>query len=144
MYEEKERFYRRKGIDRRGQREAYDAICSLYQKILLVNLSDDHFQTLHIEETERDASHGFREHFSEWVKAFAEMGQVDEADKDNFLSALEKEKLISYFDAGNASFKFGYKRKVGDEFKTVVMELARAPKYSEDKRNIYLFIKVME
>ncbi len=144
MYEDKERFYRKKGIDRRGQREAYDAICSLYQKILLVNLSDDHFQTLHIEESEKDESHGFRDHFSEWVKAFVEMGQVDEADKDIFVNTLEMSKLISYFDEGNASFKFSYRRKVGDEFKPVVMELTRAPKYVEGKRNIYLFIKVVE
>ena len=53
MYLEKNRYYREKGIDRRGQKIAYDIICETYAKILKINLTDDSYQIIKINDIEK-------------------------------------------------------------------------------------------
>ena len=41
MYEEKAIYYRKNGVDRRGQPEAYVALCRLYSRIVKADLTKD-------------------------------------------------------------------------------------------------------
>lgn len=144
MYEDKDRYYRSKGIDRRGQQEAYSAICSLYKKILLVNLTNDTYQTVHMDLSEQTSEMGFKDSFSEWISAFCESGQVAPEDKESFLEMLSLDNLRKIFAEENGSVKFKYRRKINGEFANVGMEIKKSPKYTPVNQTVYLYLKVVE
>ncbi|MCQ2982783.1 MAG: diguanylate cyclase [Treponemataceae bacterium] len=141
MYKEKAAYYQRKGVDRRGQNEAHKALCALYTKILRINVTDDSFTVVNMNSEEMTVSQGYAETISGWLRGFCLSGSVHPDDVESYLKQTDLEYLRSYFAQGNKTLSILYRRKYGDEFRHVVMEMIPAGDYAPDNQSLFLYVK---
>lgn len=141
MYEDKTLYYKKNGVDRKSILSAFHAICSSYEKILKVNLTRDEFQMIQSHENELNKEKGYSEKISEWLYAFAETGQVHESDRKDFMEKTNINYLKFFFSTGNVHYRIRYKRKLGDTYHNVIMEMMPAMDYTEDNQTVYLYVK---
>lgn len=141
MYEYKIRYYARKGIDRRAQQEAYEALRESYTKVLKVDLKEDSFAIIKTDERELDSKAGFSDRFSEWVHSFAKAGYVHENDRDEYLQKTGLDYIRKFFAQPKGNLAFRYKRKTEDGFGETMMEMIPAHDYGPDRQIIFLYVK---
>ena len=144
MYTEKEKYYRDRGMDRSGQSTAYSALCSDLIKILIVNLTTDAYKIISMDNSEKEEDLGYSAEFSEWISKFAKRGGVHTDDKDNFIEKTDINYLREYFRSGKKTLSIFYRRKVGNEYEKVMMELLRDEDYSDGNQSLYLSVKRIE
>lgn len=141
MYMDKENHYKKIGVDRRGQKDAHKALCDLYTKILKINVTDDSYQIINMDVSEQTEEMGFADNISEWLKSFGESGQVHPNDLKEYLRLTDMQYLKDYFASGKTSLHIIYRRKFGEEFKQVMMEMIPANDYSIDSQSLFLYVK---
>ena len=144
MYDIKAKYYQKKGIDRRGQRDAHVALCSLYTKILRVNITEDTYQIVDVDERELTKEKGFSEKLSKWLCDFGISGQVHADDLEEYLAKTDFEYMSKRLENNVSSISIIYRRKYDDGFKRVMMELIPANDYSVDAKNLFLYVKAIE
>jgi len=144
MYEEKASFYRKNGVDRSGNNMAYDAISIRYTKILKINLSNDTCQIMKMARDEKIKEKGYSDKISNWLYDFASAGQIHPDDVEYFLKNTNPRLIQMYFKEGKDLLLFHYRRKIGNEFQRVEMELLRADDYTEEEQTMYLYVKVID
>lgn len=141
MYLDKELYYSQKGVDRRGQSEAHKVLCSLYTKILKINLTTDTFSIINMEPAEQDSVRGFSEKISQWLEHFGRNGFVHPEDLDIYLAKTNPEYIRSYFRKNKTSLTILYRRKHGDAFKRAMMEIIPAGDYTQENQSLFLYVK---
>ncbi len=142
MYENKELFYRTKGVDRRKNRGAFEIICDSYIKILRINLSDDSFDIIKTNSTELSESKGFHtESISQWLYSFAVSGQVHPEDREHYIERTNLEFLRKFFAEENRSYALHYRRAIGNDFRHVLMEMIPTKSFTEDNQELFLYVK---
>ena len=139
MYKEKEAFYASTGVDRRGQNEANKVLCSLYTKILKINLTTDTFSIINMDRGELTPEQGYSETISLWLTNFAKSGGVLESDVPNFLAKTDLNYMRDYFKSGKRSLTIPYNRKYPDGFRYTVMIPAKD--YTDENQSLYLYVK---
>ena len=144
MYDAKAAHYRKTGIDRRGQQEAQKALCQLYTKILKINVSDDSYQIVNMDISEQTSDKGFSDKISSWLLAFGKSGQVHQDDLQEYQSKTDLNFIKDYFSKNKSVLKIFYRRKYGDDFKDVIMEIVPAEDYREDNQTLYLYVKEID
>ena len=140
MYNDKNDFYRRKGIDRRGHQVAYEAICASYNKIFKLNLTYDKHTIIRMDAAERTAFAGYSSKTTEWSQGFAYFG-VHKDDQAKFLQYTSGGFLKAYFAEGNDKLQFTYRRNFSGTFKKASLEIVRAEDYKDDNQSLYVFVK---
>ena len=141
MYEAKTAYYAKKGVDRRGQAAANTALCNLYTKILKINITDDTYSIVNMDASEQTSEKGFADTISAWLTGFGKSGQVHEADLDGYLEKTDLGYLSKYFKEGKTSISIQYRRKYGDIFKQVAMDMIPADDYSDENQTLFLYVK---
>lgn len=141
MYKAKSMYYSKKGIDRRGQAAANTALCNLYTKVLKINISDDTYTIVNMDVSEQTAEKGFANTISAWLTGFGKSGQVHEDDLSNYLEKTDLAYLSKYFNEGKTSISIQYRRKYGDIFKQVAMDMIPADDYSAENQTLFLYVK---
>lgn len=144
MYEDKTEYYRAMGIDRRGQAEAHKALCNLYTKILKINLTDDTFSIINMDVSEQTREKGYADCISAWLKSFGETGYVHPDDLAEYLKHTSLDYLKEYFAGDKSSLIVFYRRKFGDVYKRVMMEMIPADDYSADHQSLFLYVNNIE
>ncbi len=144
MYDAKSQHYRKKGVDRRGRSAAHTALCALYTKILKINITDDTYTIVNMDETEQNDSMGFSDRISSWLSEFGRSGQVHPDDLDEYLRKTSIDTLRQYFREGKTYAGIHYRRKSGDSYKRVVMDLIPADDYTHDSQTLFLYVKSIE
>jgi len=141
MYREKELYYLNKGVDRRKQQAAYNAICASYYKIVRVNITDDTYQIISTKTADVVSEFGTGYKVSESWKYYINSGLVHPDDMDDFSNNTDLDFLRDYFKMGSKTFSFFYRRKCGEEFRRSMMELIPAPEYTHDSQILYVYVK---
>lgn len=144
MYEDKNRQYKAKGIDRQGQKEAFITLCDLYTKIIRVNLDEDNFSIIDINMDEKDPEKGYSDTLSLWLKEFAQKGQVHPDDCEKFLKLTDLSYIKQYFSLRKKTLNIYYRRKVGETYKEVMMEIVPCETYTPDNPVVFFFIKEID
>lgn len=141
MYDNKTKYYQRKGFDRRGQKDAHVALYAMYTKILKVNLTEDEFQVVNMKEDEYSPHKGYSDVLSKWMQDFAASGQIHPDDVEEYLAKTNIDSLRSYFRSGNVLLRLFYRRKKDDGYVRVMMEMIPATNYRDDAQNLFLYVK---
>lgn len=142
MYADKSRYYASKGVDRRGQNNAYRVLLrTRYTKILEINITDDRFTVIEMFDNEQRSDKGYSESIFEWFSGFAKSGQVHPDDREDFLSKTSPDYMCSFFKSGNRLLELTYRRKYGDDFKPAIMEIIPTNEYTDDNQSLYLYVK---
>lgn len=144
MYEKKAAYYRKKGVDRRGQQDAHKALCELYTKILKINISDDTYQIINMDETEQTHEKGFSNKISEWLFLFGTSGHVHPDDLEEYIKTTDIGYMRDYFTRNKTSLHIFYRRKYKDTFKQAMMEIIKANDYSDDDQSLFLYVKEID
>lgn len=145
MYLAKKMYYTSNGIDRRDQQQnAYKALCAIYTKILLINLTKNYYFTISMIDDEQSKEKGFSDGIFEWLENFAKSGQVHPDDMELYLSKTNKEYLINYFKQDKTSLNFSYRRKTNGEYKLAEMEIIPTENYADNDQNLYLYVKPID
>lgn len=141
MYEAKTQYYMRQGLDRRGQRDAHLALFSLYTKILKINITDDSYQIINMNEGEKTEGWGFADTISEWLANFGRQGGVHPDDLQMYLEKTDINYLREYFAGKKEPLTIFYRRLIDGEYKRVMFEIVPANDYSGDNQTLYLYVK---
>ena len=141
MYQAKSAYYAKKGVDRRGQAAANTALCSLYTKILKINITDDTYTIVNMDVSEQTKEKGFADTISGWLIGFGKSGQVHEADLDAYLKKTDLGYLSEYFKGGKTSISIQYRRKYADGFKLAAMDMIPANDYTAENQTLFLYVK---
>lgn len=141
MYVSKNHYYARKGIDRRGQQEAYDVIRKSYLKILKVDLKEDSFASIYMDESETTEDKGYDDKISKWIHDFATSGNVHPDDCERFIGDLELNRIREHFREGRENIAIHYRRKTGGEYSNALLELIPSADFSEKDQIVYLYVK---
>lgn len=144
MYEAKSAHYRKKGVDRRGQSAAHTALCALYTKILKINITDDTYQIVNMDTAEQTEIMGFSNSISSWLSEFGKSGQVHPDDLDEYLRMTDIGFLSQYFKEDKTSVSIHYRRKYGDSYRRVVMDMIPANDYTHENQSLFLYVKSIE
>ncbi len=144
MYQNKEAFYNKKGVDRRGRAAAHTALCNLYTKILKVNLNEDSYSIVNIDEIEQEESKGYAPTISAWLENFGKSGQVHPDDLDNYLEQTTLSFLKEHFKNNNTSLIISYRRKTNETFKPSMMEIIKADDYTDNNQTLFLYVRNIE
>lgn len=142
MYQCKALHYSAKGIDRRGQQAAFQALCKSYAKIFRVNLTEDSFTILQLAEGE--ALTGDISKFTEWYEEFTSSGRIRPQDLEVFLKKTNLEYMRQYFKDGNQVLGVYYYRMQNGEYKKSMLEVMPAKEYSDDSQIVYMYVKCIE
>ncbi len=138
MYEAKTSYYRKKGIDRRGQQDAHRVLCELYTKILKINITDNTYQIINMDPEIHEEV--ISENLSTWISEFGNSGQVHPDDLQEFLNKTDLNYMRDYFKSNNL-LRIFYRRKFDNDYKYVMMEIIPANDYSETSQSMYLYVK---
>lgn len=141
MYESKSNYYRQKGVDRRGRKEAHVALCELYTKILKINITDDTFQMVNVETSEQTVEKGFSNTISGWLSGFGKTGQVHPDDLEDYLAKTNLDYMREYFKRDKTSLTFFYRRKFPEGYKRSMIEIIPASDYQKDNQSLFLYVK---
>lgn len=141
MYEDKDAYYKKFGFDRRGQRDAHKALCDLYTKILKINITEDTYQIVNMDISEQIKEKGFSESISQWLITFGKTGQVHPDDLEEYLKRTDLQYMKEYFSENKTSLHVFYRRKTGDTYKQVMMEIIPANDYKADSQSLFLYVK---
>ncbi len=144
MYDDKALFYQSKGIDRRGQMAAFDALCRSYIKILRVDLTEDTYSIIQMDEAEKTSANGFCDSFYKWIHDFATTGHVHEENMEQYLEYVAPDFIKNYFNAKNPVYCLYYKRKMNGEYKRVMLEMIPTAEYTEEHQTVFLYIKNLD
>lgn len=144
MYENKAEYYKAKGIDRRGQAAAHTALCNLYTKILKVNITNDSYNIVNMANDEKSAEKGFSDRISEWLTDFGMTGQVHPDDLNDYLNKTNIDFLRDYFKYQKDRLSILYRRKYGDFYYSVIMEIIKADDYTDDNQQLFLYVRTLE
>lgn len=144
MYIAKAAFYKKKGVDRRKQFEAHAALCNLYSKILKINITEDSYLIINMDENEQTEAKGFSNTISGWLTGFGRSGQVHEDDLSEYLRLTDINYLREYFQKGKKTISVSYHRKYEDGYKQVVMEMIPTNEYRNDNQELFLYVKPID
>jgi len=142
MYAAKEAYYRNKGVDRRGQRGAFNVLTQSYVKMLKVNLIKDSFEIISVEESELDAEHGYAEEkLSRWLQVFAYSKMIHPDDREKFIKRTGMVYLREFFSRESAKLTMRYRRLIGDEYREVLLEMVPSKEFTVNNKILYLYVK---
>lgn len=145
MYEKKAMYYRKNGVDRRGQPAAYLAICKLYSKILRIDLNEDSYRVLNWEESEKEAVDKRMlketESLSELLRKLEDPEKIHPDDREKYQKQTDPEYLRQYFDEKKKRISITYRRKEKEQDKIVTMEIIPSDDYNPENRVGFLYVK---
>lgn len=160
MYQEKQEYYLDRGIDRKGQSYAYNALCRSYQSIIKMNLSKNLYRVVYtkdktvtnIGKCQKDIGNCFTRQIN--VKS------IHTDDLPKIIEKLSLENLNSSFKDGTETMLLSYRKKyphIGDTqtlasgktaitkeiYHNIILEIVPAEDFTSDNRTLYFFEKIM-
>lgn len=131
---------RRAEMDRHRLETAMCRLACDFHKILRVDLTGDSFEPIRLTGDERsDAAHMDR--ISSWFGAFTAAGYVLPTDMRTFMNFTSLPRLRLAFRNGAERVSCRYRRRCGQTFHWVQMELLRDDDYTDARQTVMLYIR---
>lgn len=144
MYQKKQEYYRKQGIDRKGRREAYSTICHSFQKILKANLTRDLYSIVQLNDKVEYECEKKERPLSQWFQDFLTSGLLHEEDVVNFSEKTNLQYLKKFFGSGRPVYVLRYRRKTEGEFKETLLEIIPAEEFSNEEQIVFLYVLTLE
>ena len=141
MYEEKAMYYKKNGVDRQGQPASYLALYRLYTQILRINLEKDRYKILNWEETKNKKKQDSIGALSEWFHNFEDIRLIHSDDLVKYLKKTRIEYLKKQFANKKKFVTITYRRKEGDGYKRITLEIIPEDENSQNTYEGFLYVK---
>ena len=116
-------------------------ISSLYDKLIRINLSNNTYEPVVVDADEQERLVGGVINMYEWWAGYSKDGNIAAEDMGAFSTLTKTGSLQKRFAEDPTPVKFRYRRKVGDEFRWVQLEIAPSVEYSEENQIMLLSLK---
>ena len=122
--------------------DALTALSTIYYKILKINLTEDTFHAIKVANSEKDRFANRLGKISEWWQQFENSGYVYQEDIDVYHEFTDIERLKELFRKDNGAMQScRYRRKIGEEWRWVQMELISSIEYTDDNQVLILYVR---
>jgi len=121
-------------------KDTVNALGILYHKVLKINLTEDSFEEINLEQEKDVIQCKNPIHISQWVREFAEAGNILEEDKKIYLDFCNIEWLKQQFKEGAKNLSCHYRRLIDGEFHWVKMEVVPSAEYTHDSQFVIFYI----
>lgn len=122
-------------------RDTLPTISSLYDKLIRINLSNNTFEPVVVDADEQERLVGGVINMYEWWAGYSKDGNIAAEDMSAFGTLTKTGSLQKRFAEDPTPISFRYRRKVGDEFRWVQLEIAPSVEYSEENQIMLLSLK---
>lgn len=122
--------------------DALNALSDVFYRILKINLTSDTYECIKGEKFVD--GHKPPEYISDWFIKFADLGNVHEDDKTGYYIFTNINYLRKQFYNGATHLVQRYRRKVGNSYRWVTMELVPSVEYTHENQIVLLYIKDVE
>lgn len=122
-------------------KEMVKAITDIYFKILKGNLTDDTFEVIKVADKESALAHGAIHKCSEWFSMFGMSENIYKKDRKKFLEVTDINNLRVHFKNGNYRLGLRYRRKYGDMYRWVILEIFKDTGYTDDNQVVMIYVR---
>lgn len=144
MYEKKDDYYHNKGINRKGLQEAHEVLCRLFYKILKINITQDSYEIVSVNESIKSNEDDYGNQISTWLCAFARSNHICEEDLEEFLKRTDLAYLQESFQSGKKVVDVLFKMQMENQIKSAIMKFVPANDYTDDDQRLYLYVRFFE
>lgn len=116
-------------------------ISSLYDKLIRINFSNNTYDPVLVDADEKGALVKGVINVSEWWKSYAQTGNIPEEDRGVLSVITEEGGLQKRFAKDTTPIIMRFRRRIGDEFRWIKLEIAPSVEYSENNQVMLLAIK---
>ena len=116
-------------------------ISSLYDKLIRINLSNNTYAPVIVDADEKDQLVGGVINMYEWWAGYSKDGNIATEDMGAFGTLIKTGSLQKRFAEDPTPVNFRYRRKIGDEFRWVQLQIAPSVEYSEENQIMLLSLK---
>ena len=116
-------------------------ISSLYDKLIRINLSNNTYEPVLVDNDEQNQLAGGVINMYEWWAGYSKNGNIAAEDIGAFSTLTKTGSLQERFAKDPTPISFRYRRKIGDEFRWVQLEIAPSVEYSEENQIMLLSLK---
>ena len=116
-------------------------ISSLYDKLIRINLSNNTYEPVIVDADEQERLVGGVINMYEWWAGYSKDGNIAAEDMGAFSTLTKTGSLQKRFAEDPTPINFRYRRKVGDEFRWVQLQIAPSVEYSEENQIMLLSLK---
>ncbi|MCH5211026.1 MAG: GGDEF domain-containing protein [Oscillospiraceae bacterium] len=116
-------------------------ISSLYDKLLRINLTNNTFEPVIVDADEQERLVGGVINMYEWWAGYSKNGNVAAEDMGEFSALTKIGSLQKRFAEDPTPINFRYRRKVGDEYRWMQLQIAPSVEYSEENQIMLLSLK---
>ena len=116
-------------------------ISSLYDKLIRINLSNNTYEPVIVDADEQERLVGGVINMYEWWAAYSKDGNIAAEDMGVFSTLTKTGSLQQRFKEDPTPVNFRYRRKVGDEYRWMQLQIAPSVEYSEDNQIMLLSLK---
>ena len=116
-------------------------ISSLYDKLIRINLTNNTYEPVVVDADEQERLVGGVINMYEWWAGYSKNGNIASEDMGAFSTLTKAGSLQKRFAEDPTPVSFRYRRKVGDEFRWVQLEIAPSVEYSPENQIMLLSLK---
>ena len=116
-------------------------ISSLYDKLIRINLSNNTFEPVIVDADDQERLVGGVINMYEWWAGYSKDGNIAAEDMGAFSTLTRAGSLQKRFDEDPTPVSIRYRRKAGDEFRWMQLEIAPSVEYSKDNQIMLLSLK---
>lgn len=116
-------------------------VSTLYDKLIRINLTNNTYKPVLVDADDQERLVGGVINMYEWWASYSKDGNIAAEDVDAFSIMTKSGDLQKHFAEDSTPISFRYRRKVGDEFRCVRLEIAPSVEYSEDNQVLLLSLK---
>ncbi len=121
--------------------DAVSTLSEIYHKILKVNLTTGAYRAIKVDNAERRQFMDKLDNIFDWWNEFEKAGNIYESDAEVYRQFTDADELRQFFQAGGDRKGCKYRRKSGDEFRWVELELIRSMEYTKKNQIVILYVK---
>ena len=117
------------------------SISSLYDKLIRLNLSNNTYEPVIVDADEQEQLVGGVINMVDWWDEYSKEGNIAPEDMGVFSTLTKAGSLQKLFSEDPTPINFRYRRKVGDDFRWVQLQIAPSVEYSEENQIMLLSLK---
>lgn len=133
--------WKRSSNDSKAMEDALRMLSVLFHKIMKINLTQDTYEIIKIYEAEKTEAEGMSLKISKWLQEYGLMGNVHKQDLEGYLKFCDLENLRQQFKQNRDCKNYRYRRKIGNEFRWVMLELLPSVEYTDEDQVIMLYVR---
>ena len=121
--------------------DALSTLSVIYYKILKINLTNDTYEAIKVEDYEKKMFTNKISKISGWWRSFADTGNVYLEDEDVYRKFTDIDEIRDHFREDKTKLSCRYRRKIGKNFRWVQMDLMPSIEYTEENEVLLLYVK---